>query len=834
MRANGLLALALSPSLFVAIPTAAFAQATSPPPPPIFKAEVIESTPLPGLDLTADQIPSPVQTAISADIENSGALDLSDFLNRRFTGVFVNETQGNPFQPDINYRGYTASPLLGTPQGLSVYMDGVRLNQPFGDVVSWDLIPRLAINTTTLIPGSNPLFGLNTLGGALALQTKDGLTSPGTSVRATFGSDVRRALEIEHGGSRASGLHWYVTGNLFGEDGWRDASPSTVRQIFAKVGRHTADRDLALSAAYADNDLTGNGLQEQRLLAQDYASVYTIPDETKNRATFLNLTARRDRSRTLTLSGNLYYRYIRANTLNGDLNDDSLDQSVYQPTAAEQRALAAAGYTGFPTSGANASNTPFPYWRCIANVLLNDEPGEKCNALLNRTASAQHNYGASGQVTWRDWLTPRNTLMIGAAYDGSRSAFQQSTQLGYLNPDRSVTALNAYADGGVTGGNVDGVPYDNRVDLQGRANTGSVFASDVLPIGHAWFVTLSGRYNRTALRNLDHLNPTAGSGSLTGDHVYGRFNPAAGVTFNASPTLNLYAGYSEGSRAPTSIELGCADASRPCKLPNALAGDPPLDQVVTRTVEGGIRGTGDAIRWHAGVFRADNANDILFVASTETGFGYFKNFGSTLRQGVELGADARKGRVSGGAGYTFLDATFQSTETVNGTGNSTNDSALAGGKGLDGTITIRPGNRMPLNPRHTLKLFADVEVTSRLSVDLDAIAASGVYARGNENNLSQPDGTYYLGPGTTPAYGVVNLGGRFRITKQLQVLAQLNNLFDQHSYTAAQLGSTGFTPAGTYIARPLPAINGEFPVPQATFYAPGAPTTFWVALRVRL
>ena len=85
--------------------------------------------------------------------------------------------QGNPFQPDVNYRGYTASPLLGTPQGLSVYMDGVRLNQPFGDVVSWDLIPRLAIcHRSPLMPGSNPLFGLNTLGGALAMQTKDGRT----------------------------------------------------------------------------------------------------------------------------------------------------------------------------------------------------------------------------------------------------------------------------------------------------------------------------------------------------------------------------------------------------------------------------------------------------------------------------------------------------------------------------------------------------------------------------------------------------------------------------------------------------------------------------------
>ena len=85
--------------------------------------------------------------------------------------------------------------------------------------------------------------------------------------------------------------------------------------------------------------------------------------------------------------------------MNGDINEDSLDQSVYQPSAAEQRALLAAGYTGFPTAGATAANTPFPSWRCIGNVLLNDEPGEKCNGLLNRTDSVQHNYGASGQVT---------------------------------------------------------------------------------------------------------------------------------------------------------------------------------------------------------------------------------------------------------------------------------------------------------------------------------------------------------------------------------------------------------------------------------------------------
>lgn len=181
-------------------------------------------------------------------------------------------------------------------------MDGVRLNQAFGDVVSWDLIPRIAIGSITLMPGSNPLFGLNTLGGALAIQTKDGRSSAGTSVQAIYGSNARRAIEFETGGSHTEGLNWYLAGNLFAEDGWREASPSNVGQLFGKLGWHTVKTDLALSGSYADNSLTGNGLQEQRLLASDYASVYTIPDTTDNRAGFFNLTIKHSPSKTVTWS----------------------------------------------------------------------------------------------------------------------------------------------------------------------------------------------------------------------------------------------------------------------------------------------------------------------------------------------------------------------------------------------------------------------------------------------------------------------------------------------------------------------------------------------------
>jgi len=811
-------------------------QQPPPDPPPVFATTitVIEAAPLPGLDLTLEKIPAPVQTASGQDLERSGALDLSSFLMRRFNGVFANEIQSNPFQPDINYRGYTASPLLGTPQGLSVYMDGVRLNQPFGDVVSWDLIPRLAISSTTVMPGSNPLFGLNTLGGALAIQTKDGLTTHGTTAQAIYGSDARRSIELDHGGRRANGIHWYLAGNLFGEDGWRDDSPSDVRQLFGKFGRQVASYEWSVETGYANNSLNGNGLQEVGFLDRDYSGVYTKPDTTDNRSTFLNFTARANVNPQLSISGNVYYRDIHTNTINGDLNENSLDQAIYQPTPAEQAALAAAGYTGFPTSGASAANTPFPSWRCLANVLLNDAPAENCNGLTNRSETSQHNGGAFGQLTRRDAVGRGgvNQFTAGGGYDRSRAGFVQSTELGYLNPDRSVTGVGAFADG-VAGGTVDGEPFDTRVDLDGLTQTVSAYATDTLSIGAAWNVTLSGRFNRTTIRNRDAIEPGGGPGSLDGDHAFSRLNPAAGVTFSPSRTLNFYGGYSEGSRAATSIELGCANPDQPCKLPNAMAGDPPLDQVVTRTWEAGARGNRHGVSWSAGVFRADNDDDILFVTSDQTGFGYFRNFGETRRKGVELGAQARLGRVTVGGGYTFLAATYESEETVNGEGNSTNDSAESGARGLEGTIEIQPGNRIPLIPRHMFKAYADVPLGSKLSFDVDLVASSSSFARGNENNQHAPDGTYYLGSGTLPGYAIVNLGASYRLTTWLQLIAQVTNLFDRRYYTAAQLGSLGFTSSGAFIARPFPAINGEFPVQQSTFYAPGAPTRMWIGTRFK-
>jgi outer membrane receptor protein involved in Fe transport len=796
------------------------------------RVDVVAATPLPGVELLLEQIAAPVQSVSANTILQSGALNLADVINKRLSGVFINEVQGNPFQPDVNYRGYTASPLLGTPQGISVYMDGVRMNQPFGDVVSWDLLPRIAIAETTLIPGSDPLFGLNTLGGALSIRTKDGHTNPGTTLQLAGGSYGRRMADLEHGGYKGR-LNWYGASSLFYEDGWRSTSPSNVRQFMGKLGWQGERTTLGASMIYANNQLNGNGLQEMRLLANDYSSVYTKPDITGNRSPFLNFTGRHAFTDRVTFTGNTYYRYISTRTFNGDINEEALNQSLYQPSAGERAALTAGGYTGFPTAGETAANTPFPKWRCIGQALLNDEPSEKCNGLLNRGQSTQHNWGLSGQVTVVSAPgSIHNQFTVGSAWDRSAVDFQSTTQLGYINPDRSITPVQSFADG-VNGGDADGEPYDTRVDLKGVIRTGSVYATDTISIGRAWNITLSGRWNRTTIDNQDQLRPGGGLGSLDGLHTFNRFNPAVGVTFNPTQLFNVYARYSEANRAPTSIELGCADPESPCKLPNAMAGDPPLKQVVSKTVEAGYRGQIEGrAHWSVGFFRAQNRNDIMFVSSPQTGFGYFKNFGETLRQGMEMDVNTTIRRVTLGFNYTLLDATFQSEELVNGSGNSSNEDALAGLPGREASIEIEPGNRIPLAPRHMGKAYADFQITRKLSLNLNMTAFGSSFARGNENNQHQADGRVYLGPGKSGGYAVLNLGGRYQVTKRLQLFAQINNLVNRKYYSAAQLGPSGFTATGNFIARPLPAVGGEFPVVQSTFYAPGSPRMVWGGIRI--
>ncbi|WP_298091135.1 TonB-dependent receptor [uncultured Sphingomonas sp.] len=786
---------------------------------------LVVATPL--LDTGEDVVRLPAQHVSDEQIAATHAVDLTDYLRRTVGGVFVNEVQGNPLQPDINYRGFTASPLLGTPQGLSVYIDGVRVNQPFGDVVSWDLIPTSAIRSTTLVSGSNPLFGRNSLGGALVVRTKDGRSDPGMTADVSYGSFRRRIARATFGGQTRGGFHWFGSADYLAENGWRDFSPSRAGQLFGKIGWANDRTDIALSGSFADTNLNGNGLQELRLLERDRSSVYTQPDTTRNRAWSGNLTLAHDLSDRLTLTANAFSRTIRTRTFNGDINDDALGENLYQPNAAERTALTRAGFTGFPLAGETQANTPFPRWRCIANALLNSEPNEKCNGLANRSSTRQREWGGTGELAWTAEI---NRLTLGLAYVDGRADFLQSSQFGYVTPDRGIVTVDgpgAFADGTQDSENA----FDARVDLNARTRVFSTYVLDGIDLTPTLHVDLSARFDRTVVRNRDRITPGGGTGSLDGDHRFHRLNPAVALRWTPIAALAFDAAVAQTSRAPSAIELGCADPESPCRLPNALAGDPPLNQVVARTVEAGIDLTVAGIQARAGIFRTVSRDDILFVADDQAGFGYFRNFGRTRRQGADVDLAGRVGALTVSAHYTFLDATYRSAETVGGSANSSNDGPAPG---FEGTIGIAKGDRIPLIPRHLLKAGAAIDPVQWLTVSADMIASAGVIARGNENSGHAPDGTYYLGERKTRAYAVLNAGVEVRPARGLALYAQVSNVLDKHYATAAQLGATGFDATGRFVARPFagPVIGGERPLVHSTFYAPGTPRSVQAGMRL--
>ncbi|MGE0675373.1 MAG: TonB-dependent receptor plug domain-containing protein, partial [Methylibium sp.] len=365
--------------------------------------------PMPGLAVTKDQIPANIQSATKEQIKESRALNIGDYMNTQLQGVSVNDYAGNPFQMDVNYRGFTASPQIGTPQGLSVFFDGVRVNEPFGDVVNWDLIPLNAIERFDLFPGSNPLFGLNTLGGAISVRSKNGFTAPGVEGELLAGSWGRRQVKLSAGGNDDT-LGGFVAYTGFREDGWRDNSPSRVHQLFGRGDLRLDRGSLFASALFASNELIGNGLIPLSLYEQRAETVFTSPDRSDNRVLQLALGGQFDVSERFNITGQLYTRKSRRGGLNGDIYE-GFDDMIGLRGGYFDPDNPAAGVQ--PRNGAYY-NTP--------GVITGTPIG-----LLTDTALDQRTHGASLQFNWN---LPTRSVMVGASIDRSRSTYSMFQRLG--------------------------------------------------------------------------------------------------------------------------------------------------------------------------------------------------------------------------------------------------------------------------------------------------------------------------------------------------------------------------------------------------------------------
>jgi len=566
--------------------------------------EVVGTSPLPGLGIEKNKLPYDVQTVTSEQINNGQSLNLTEFMSRNLTGVNINDIQGSPFQADITYRGFRLSGILGSPQGLSVYLDGVRVNEPFGDVVNWDMIPEAAIGNVTLVPGSNPIYGLNTLGGALAFTTKSGLTAPGTEVKLSLGSWMRKRADVSYGEKSNDGWHKFISTTAFHENGWRRDSEGQLGNVFAKIGHTQSDVNWDLSFLHGRSNLLGNGLlpsysyddtgaRTKGMYETNRRWGYTYNDRTKNELSMVNFNLQRFLDGDTELATNAYVRYSTRSTVGGDAE------------------------------------------------IENGQP----EGVINQTRTRQTSYGTSVNLTK---ILNAHQFTTGASVDASRVSYG-----GYQTSECEVDTSRFVGDC------AEAKAQD--VGVKGNAYALGLYAADTYALTAATHLTAAARFNHARVSNT-LTNYTAGVGAEKPKETfnYNSLNPSLGLSHKLTERIDVFGNVGQSNRVPTVIELGCADPAVGCRLPTGLQADPYLKQVIARTLELGTRlRLSDVSGYTVSVYRSDNSNDILFTATDQTGLGYFSNFSKTRRQGLDLSAYTRVSQIDLRISYSYLDATYQ-------------------------------------------------------------------------------------------------------------------------------------------------------------------------------
>src|SRR3954470_16100658 len=263
-------------------------------------------TPTAGSGMDVDKVPASVNAVGAGQIARTGSLNIADALQQQVPGIILSDTTGNPFQPDVQFRGFVASPVAGTPQGLAVYQNGVRVNEAFGDTVNWDLIPTAAIRSVTVVT-NNPAFGLNALGGAVNVLMKDGFNYKGAEVNTMAGSFGRLQSSAQWGKQIDN---FAVYGALEGlhDNGFRNFSASDVRRFYGDVGYKTDVSEFHLNMGVADNRFGATATVPVELLQQYYGSTYTSPQITTNRVGYVNLAGKVEATPTWTVDGSAHVR----------------------------------------------------------------------------------------------------------------------------------------------------------------------------------------------------------------------------------------------------------------------------------------------------------------------------------------------------------------------------------------------------------------------------------------------------------------------------------------------------------------------------------------------
>jgi iron complex outermembrane receptor protein len=768
--------------------------------------QFVAPTPITGLGIDRNKVPAMVQTLPAEDFSRTYSANVVETFVQRIPGVTTNNVQGNEFATDLRYRGFAASPVQGTPQGLAVYMQGIRVNEAFGDTVNWDLIPKVAIGRSDIWT-NNPAFGLNALGGAISFQMKDGFTYSGTEFDASGGSYGRVGGSLQYG-VRNGDWGLYLAAEGLKDDGWRLQSPSRLARFYGDLGWKGTDAEIHLVTSAADNFFGAIGPTPVELLANDYRAIYTWPQTTKNQAELIALNGRYSVTDHWTVQSNLYYRRF--------------DQAHVDANAAEvERCSGAAGNPLFNTLCLENDAFPQPRPPAAAFQILNQSgqpincphgSGNTCAATpwgtVDRTFTKGLTTGASLQALGDDKVLGHdNNFVIGASVDRSKIGFRANSELGVIYPDLFVgpnAAVPGTGDIIHTAGNIGFSP----VSLAAWQTYYGAYFNETFDLTNRLSLTAGGRYNLAAIDMADLFGT---SPDLNLSLTYARFNPVTGFTYKILPELmTFYAGYSEANRIPTPLELGCSNPQKPCLLEGFLVSDPPLQQVVAKTVEAGFRGNfntgsgrGD---WKLGLFHTDSQNDIIQVASALQGRGVFQNVPLTRRQGVEAGADYRTEKYLIYANYAFIDATYQFSGELASPNNPFADA--------NGNIFVTPGKQIPGIPRHQVKGGVDYWFTPELKLGTDVIWVSSQWFIGDDANQNPKLADYW----------VANLHGSYQLTKEVQIYGFINNLFNRKFATFGTFFDTGST-----VAVAIPNVLND-----PRMVTPAQPLSVYVGMRAKL
>ena len=754
---------------------------------------VVTATAMPGTTIDIDKIPGNVQVLSAADLSREGAASLTAALNSGLSSVNVNDDLADPFQPDILYRGFEASPVLGTPQGLAVYQNGVRINEAFGDTVNWDLFPDIAIQQVELM-SSNPLYGLNALGGAISVTMKNGFSYQGADLELSGGSYGQRAVTAQYGMN--SGIFgFYVAGRALDWDGWRWFSNDRMRNLYAVLSAHTDAATLDFSYARADNLMNGQGPSPVQELAVNRSLVFTGPQNNINTLNFFTLNGDLKVTQDLSVQGVFFYRDYAQSVSSGN-------------TTKYQACTNTPGILCQPdgvTPLSNAQGQTLPDISDGGALIIGENDYELIHAWGR---------GGSLQVTDSQTIAGHDNLFsTGVAVDYSATRYFTGAQLGLMSSQLLVLPSNllVYTPENSPGAVANGDPTPVSVDSVNK-NLG-MYLTDTFNVLPEFAVTASGRYNIAHIDLADQLGS-----NLSGDNRYVHFNPAIGATYQVMP-VTVYGGWSQNTRTPTASEIECSNPLTPCLLPTNLAGDPPdLKQVISHTSELGLRGrvpdaTGPegAISWNVSIFRTLLKDDIFGVA-TSVSQGFFQNIGDTRRQGVEAGINYRAAAWSASLNYSFVQAEFRSPLLVPSPSNPYQNAL--------GDIQVEPGDRLPGIPEHRLKLGAEYKIVPNWTVGATVNAVSSFYYVGDESNQLAP----------IPGYTVVNLHSTYRPVDHVELFASVNNLFNRKYATWGILsdptgvGAPGIPSDGVTNG---PGVDNRFLSPAAPLEAfAGARMTF--------